>query len=196
MFDINLIHPFMVHFTIALFTVVVILDLLGLVLNNDSFHSASWLNLIFAGCFAILTVISGLLAQANVPHNDAAHEVMETHESIGYLVLAGILILLSWRIWLKGKFPSKIKVLFLIIGLVTLGLTFTGAYYGGELVYTHGVAVKAVSIEEKDHSHDHEHTGKDEDLQKDSNKIATKDTISQKQKEDIHVHEDGATHKH
>ena len=32
---------------------------------------------------------------------------------------------------------------------------FTGAYYGGEMVYTHGVAVKAISLKKSEAGHPH-----------------------------------------
>jgi len=62
MFDITLYHPKIVHFTIALFTLAVLLDILGLVTTKHHFQNAAWLNLIFAGAAAVVTVITGLLA--------------------------------------------------------------------------------------------------------------------------------------
>jgi uncharacterized membrane protein len=155
MFEIALFHPKVVHFTIALFTVSVLLDLLGIVFKKEKFKIAGWYNLVLAGTAAIITVITGLLAEANVAHNDAAHEIMEKHETIGYMVLGFILVLLIWRIMLKGNFPQKLSVVYLGLALAGLGTMFTGAYYGGEMVYTHGVAVKAVPVTETVAGHNH-----------------------------------------
>ena len=146
MFDVTLFHPKVVHFTIALFSLAVLFDLLGMIFKKEYFHRTAWLNLIFASAAGIVTVLTGLLAEANVVHNDAAHEIMETHETVGYFVLGAILILFIWRLVLKGEFPYKASYIYVILGAAGVGLMFTGAYYGGEMVYTHGVAVKAISL--------------------------------------------------
>ena len=213
MFDIILIHPKVVHFTIALFSLAVLLDVIGMITKNEKFHWAALLNLIFAGAAAIVTVISGLLAESNVLHNDAAHEIMETHETLGFIVLGSILLLLIWRIILKGNFPGKAVWLYLIIGIGGIGVMFVGADYGGEMVYTHGVAVKAVPVEEHAHDngddgHDHGEAGEEsheeEDARFQSGNTEARysqgiDSVlpdSQQAKKDVHKHADGSEHVH
>jgi len=157
MFDLTLIHPKLVHFTIALFSMSVFFEIAGLLTKKTIWQKAAWLNLVFAGAAVIATVLSGLLAANNVAHNDAAHEIMETHETIGFIVLGVILLLLVWRIFLKGKAVQKFAWLYLLLGLGGVGLMLTGAYLGGEMVYIHGVAVKAVPVSEAEAGHHHEH---------------------------------------
>ncbi len=160
MIDITLIHPIINHFTIALFSVSVVLDIVAKITQKEKLHYAAWINLLLAGFAAILSVISGLVAANNVPHNDKVHEIMSTHQAIGFVVLGAVLLLLIWRIVLKGAFPIKASLLYIIIGLTSLGFMFTGAYYGGEMVFRHGVAVKAVQMEEPnnhDHGENHHH---------------------------------------
>ena len=181
MIDITLLHPIIVHFTIALFSVAVVLDILAYFTKKESFHTAAWINLIVAGSAAIFTVISGLLAEANVPHNDAAHEIMETHETLGFFVLGAILILLTWRIFLKGRFPAKGALWYVAIGVTGLVLMFTGAYYGGEMVYVHGVAVKAVPISHDEAGHHHS---------------SEAESPSGVKKSGTHVHKDSSVHEH
>lgn len=107
MFDLILLHPRVVHFTIALFSLSVLLDILGTLLKRESFHVAAWYNLLFSGLAGVVTVVAGLLAESRVPHGDAAHELMEIHEMLGLIVLGGIIFLLGWRLVLRGKFPVK-----------------------------------------------------------------------------------------
>ncbi len=155
MLDITLLHPKVVHFTIALFAMAVLLDLLGLIIKNERFQGVAWINLIFADAAGVVTVITGLLAASNVPHAESAHQIMEIHQTLGYIVLGSIVLLLIWHILLKGKFPVKAAFLYIIIGLVGVGVMFAGAYYGGEMVYTHGVAVKALRVSEEEAGHHH-----------------------------------------
>lgn len=210
MFDITLIHPKVVDFTIALFSMAVLLDIIGKIAKNEKFYWAAWINLAFAGVAAVLSVVSGLLAANNVPHSDAAHQIMETHETLGFIVLGAILALLAWRIFLKGKFPVKAAWLYLLIGVAGFGVMATGAYYGGEMVFTHGVAVKAAPVSEHEAGHHHgenEHEQEnpakaidagqsqlaDPTSQADSFKTAP-DSLAGRKK--VHIHADGKEHVH
>jgi uncharacterized membrane protein len=213
MFDVTLLHPKVVHFTIALFSVAVQFDLIGMIFKKEYFHNAAWLNLIFASAAGIVTVLTGLLAEANVVHNDAAHGIMETHETIGFFVLGAILILLIWRLVLKGKFPYKTSYIYMIIAAAGVGLMFTGAYYGGEMVYTHGVAVKAMSVNKSEAEHPHNHGNSEHEQIKPEDKHheaenreqiphspeqsinrSQEDTI--KKENNMHQHKDGSNHLH
>ncbi len=157
MIDITLIHPIINHFTIALFSASVVLDLVAKISLNERLHYVAWVNLLLAGTATTLSVISGLIAANTVSHNHQVHELIHTHQTIGYFVLASVLLLLIWRIALKGKYPIKASLLYLIIGLTSLGFMLTTAYYGGEMVFKHGVAVKNISTDKQDHNHNYDH---------------------------------------
>ena len=131
MFDITLIHPIINHFTIALFTMAMLLDIIAMSAKKEKLHFAAWINLIFAGAATFMTVISGLLAAENVPHGGDVHEMMNTHQTLGYVVLGCVLLILIWRIVLKGNFPAKGALLYTLFGLAALGIMYTGAYIGG-----------------------------------------------------------------
>jgi uncharacterized membrane protein len=138
--NITLLHPIVNHFTIALFVLVVFLDILGWISKKEYFHTAAWINLIFGAISGVLSLVTGILAEANVPHREAAHEIMETHEILGFLIVGAILILFVWRLILKGQFPAKAMVLYLLIGLAGAGVMIRSAFLGGELVFVHGVS--------------------------------------------------------
>jgi uncharacterized membrane protein len=209
MFDITLIHPAVVHFAIALFSTAVLLEILGAVTKKEKYHSAAGINLILAGISIILAAGSGLLAEQNVVHTDAAHEIMETHKILGLIVAGMVMLLVAWRARLKGKFSSWSAWTYVLAGVVAVGLMFTGAYLGGEMVYLHGVAVKAAPVsgeeaahhhEERDsHSHDQGEVPSprqtplpaagDEKQQTDTS--GTKET-----RKKVHIHSDGSEHEH
>ena len=142
MIGIYLFHPMIVHFTIALFSFSVLMDILGLIMKKDSFHVASWYSLITSVVAVIFTVIAGAIAENMVKISPAAQDILEIHEKIGFSVVTIILSLAIWRIILKGKMPIKGLTLFMVISVIGVIIMTIGGYFGGELVYTYEVAVK------------------------------------------------------
>ncbi|OGC96074.1 MAG: hypothetical protein A2W25_08555 [candidate division Zixibacteria bacterium RBG_16_53_22] len=134
-------HPVLAHFTIALFVAAVVFDLIGYFTKNESLKTAGRWNLLLASISAISSVITGLSAARVLPHNKEVHRIMETHELIGLIVLGILILLVIWRIFVRGSFPAKFGWLFLTIGVIGISLVLTGGYLGGELVYRHGLGV-------------------------------------------------------
>jgi len=159
------IHPIMVHFTIALFVAAVALDILGRLLDKDSLRSAGWWNLCAAALASVATVASGVLAESSLPHNDAIHEIMTLHERIGFAVMGIILVLFLGRLLLSKKALAWFPGVVMAVGVIGVALMLVGGYYGGEMVYTHGMGVKPMMekmMNEHEHgsgSHTHEGAG-------------------------------------
>lgn len=194
MFELYLIHPILVHFAIALFFLSVLFDILGKLTKKEGFHSAAWFNLLFASLSVIATVIFGLIAEGRAPHTDAGHELLETHETIGFIVLGIVLILTIWRIILKGKLPVKGLAIYLIVSVLGVGLMFVGGYYGGEMVYTHGYGVKAATQStEHIHSEGESHGHSKAELEEHHQNMPDSTIMHQGE---VHKHKDGAKHVH
>jgi uncharacterized membrane protein len=169
-------HPLVVHFAIALFSVSVLCDILGWLLKKESLHTVGWWNLIFGFLGAIVTVTTGLLAERSVGHNEAAHAIVETHKTFGLVLLSLVAVLFLWRAFRRGQIPQKLLAVYFFIAVLGVGVMTLGAYYGGELVYTHGVGVRSMP-ETTEHEHEgngHQHqattppdsgaTGNEQDL--------------------------------
>ncbi len=146
-------HPLVVHFTVALFSVSVLCDVLGWLLKKEALRTVGWWNLLFGFFGTLVTVATGLLAERSVGHNDAAHAVMQTHKTFGLIVLGLMAALFLWRAFHRGQIPQKLLAVYLLIAIAGVGVMTVGAYYGGELVYTHGMAVRAMP---QPASHEHE----------------------------------------
>jgi uncharacterized membrane protein len=156
-------HPILVHFTIALFFTSVVLDVIGYLAKKESLKIVGWWNLLLAGIFAVPTVITGLVAEASLPHTDEAHRLMEIHKILGLIVLGALILLVIWRGFNRGALPARLSGLFLLVGIVGLSVMVAGAYYGGEMVYVHGMGV-APMMEQMASGHDHsehEHIGEE-----------------------------------
>ncbi len=169
------IHPYFVHFPIALLSVGLLWDLLGILLKKESFKNAGWWAQLFGTAAIIITAITGLIAANTVVHNDAAHEIMETHETIGLIVTGVFIVLFLWRSFLKTAIPSQRlqQIIYLVIGGLAVATMLYSAHLGGKLVYEFGVGGSAVqqstqphphneANEEHEHEGDHDSTGKSE----------------------------------
>lgn len=160
------IHPYFVHFPIAILSVGLLWDLLGILFKKESLKNAGWWAQLFGTVAITITVFTGLVAVNTIPHNEASHEIMETHETIG-LIAGGVFILLFvWRSILKKMLPSKNlhQLIYLAIGGLAVLTMLYGAHLGGKLVYEFGVGGSAVQQPTQIHQHDeanedHEHEG-------------------------------------
>jgi uncharacterized membrane protein len=186
-------HPITVHFTIALFISAIGFEVVGWVWKKSSLINAGWWNLLLATTAAIASVATGFSAASSAPHNDDIHQVIRIHQTIGLIVLGLIIVLFLWRLIGGGKWVSRGLPFYLGMGVITAGLIMIGGYYGGELVYTHGMGVKPMmemmAGEEHDHlSHD-EGTSAHRPMEADS-------TAQTKSSGENHPHSDADDHQH
>jgi uncharacterized membrane protein len=142
-------HPKFVHFSIALFSIYILLEYFYF------FYSKEWLNktvhlILILGIFLTIgTVLTGNQAEKSVIEiieNKATHvkEVLEEHEEYGTLVLwlfAAIAVFRTY-ILLKKKLTKKTQVILLLLAAIGGYLIFEAGEYGGELVYRHGVGTE------------------------------------------------------
>lgn len=143
-FNIGLIHPTIVHFAIGLFVISVLFDMIGVMFKHSGFHLAAWLNLI-AGTVAIaLSVAFGMVAELKLKPSLIAHTTLDMHKILAFSTLSFALLLLVWRTGLRGRFPAKGGLLYLLLSGVGVTLITGAGYYGGEMVYRHGAAVSII----------------------------------------------------
>ena len=143
-FDIRLIHPTVVHFAIGLFIISVLFDLLGKLFRSQSFHQAALFNLVIGVIAVIISVAFGMVAELQLKPSLLAHTTLDLHKILAFSTLAVILILFIWRVGLRGNFPARGGLLYLLLSGIGVGLISGTGYYGGEMVYRHGAAVRVV----------------------------------------------------
>lgn len=149
------IHPLLVHFPIAFLSAFFALDLVGTLAKKPQWRSvASWF-LYFGTVAALFTVIAGLIAASSVAHGQNVHDIMERHKHFGISVLSLAVVLSIWRIKSGGLIRGGANSFFLILSALLCVLIMLGADLGGLMVYTYGVAVKAVQVPEGGHNHEH-----------------------------------------
>ncbi len=139
------VHPLVVHFPIALLLAAAGLMLLGVLGQSERLLWAARLDLWLGTIAAAVAVRTGLAAEETAQHTFEIHQLMERHEALGLWVLwlsVGLALvslaapLMRSRRWQWG----------LLAGLmVTSAVLSVGAYYGGRMVYEHGVGTALVA---------------------------------------------------
>ena len=137
--NLSFLHPIINHFTIALFSVAVILDVVGMLSRKPTFHEAARINLYIAGAAVILTVITGLVALNTLKHGEELHEMMESHETLGYVAGGLVFLAALWRILTGGSFPQKARALYLALLACGFVAVYVNAFWGGEMAFKYGI---------------------------------------------------------
>jgi uncharacterized membrane protein len=94
-------------------------------------------------------VIAGNLAEEEIDHGDAIHELMERHELLGLIVMGVFTAILLWKLWRRtGRTAAEDWVL-RAVGVVGLAGLLILSNLGGQMVFDHAAGVpNAKMIEE------------------------------------------------
>ena len=143
-------HPVFVHYPIALTVTALVFDWGRWIFSREKLLGAGFWGgttpiLIAAFVGAIASVFTGLVfAEPRAGDAKAIQELLEAHETLGLIALGILALLVFWRIGIRGRFPMRLRFLYLVLLLALVVVIGFGAYFGGQMVYTHGVGVDAV----------------------------------------------------
>ncbi|MEO1135977.1 MAG: DUF2231 domain-containing protein [Pseudomonadota bacterium] len=151
------IHPILVHFAYALTVTGALSLFVASVFPSggwrDSLKTAGDWMLAFGAFSIILTVAAGFEAYYSVNHDGPSHEAMTTHRNWAVPTAVAILALSLWR-WLKrAERPGLFFSILLLAAAASLSVT---AWWGGNLVFGHGLGVARMPAVTGE-GHDHEH---------------------------------------
>lgn len=141
-------HAALNDFPAALLLVSVLFDLLGSFTKRDSLKAAGFWALIAGVLGTGGAVLAGEMAEDAVEHSDEAHAVMETHETLGIIVLVLFGLLAIWRIARKGVWGAKEQPVALTAGVIGVALLVYTAKLGGSLMFDHGLGINAATMQE------------------------------------------------
>lgn len=146
-YDAARIHAVLNDFAPALLPLAVLFDLLGAFLKRDSLKTAGFWTLMTGVLGAVAAIISGLLAEGATAHGAEAHALMETHETLAFIVLALFAILAVWRLVRKGLWNEKEQLVALTAGVIGVALIVVTGMFGGKLVWDHGVGIPTPALQ-------------------------------------------------
>jgi uncharacterized membrane protein len=154
-------HPILVHFTFALLLLAPLFMLAGVAGKNHGWGVAAYITgrtLLWTGVLiTIATVIAGFVAMYNVSVSEEVHHHIHDHRDWAIATASLYAILAIWSVvtWKKSTRPGWLFGLIMTAAFFVLAIT---GYKGGELVFYHGVAVKAV-MQGQSESHSGAHSG-------------------------------------
>lgn len=128
-------HPALVHFPIACWSLAVVADFAGLYFGEQAWRWSA--GLLAVGCAsALIAMIAGMVELARVPEGDALRDV---YWHLGLMLSA--LALFSTRLLLRLDHlqplaPDVLSLLLDAAGFICLAI---GGWLGGRLVYGHGI---------------------------------------------------------
>ncbi|MDP6397325.1 MAG: DUF2231 domain-containing protein [Candidatus Marinimicrobia bacterium] len=128
------VHPLIIHFPIALLSVSVLFDFLSVVFRKESLSHAGWWCLLVGVISALTGVISGFSSDILFGHMENPFPIFETHGSTQLLATVVFTGLLIWRWTNKCQIPSEsLKYIYIAIGSLATGCLFYGAHLGAQL---------------------------------------------------------------
>jgi len=162
---IELIHPMIIHFPIALFLAAVGFEIISLFTNKDLFQKIAFANYVLASIAVILAVIFGTISANTIPHNEQIHEVMETHQLLGWITMGLFIVLTIWNYLVVVRKWRKLPLLYWIVVLIAAGSITWGATIGGEMVYNQGAAVQPLYEQFEEAEAGHHHHGESDEAE-------------------------------
>ena len=136
---IDVIHPIVVHFVIAMALITVVFDVIGVISGKKNLFEVSFWNLIVATVAIFVAIIFGQVEAGLANPYGASRDILNVHSTIGWS-LAGVLALLTgWRYVARQKDPTILPRGFLVLDVVLAGLVITQVYLGDKLVWVYGL---------------------------------------------------------
>lgn len=131
-------HPIITHFPIALLSMSLFWDVLGLWTGNSIWWNIAYWSIAVGLITAIFAIITGLIDYVKIPQDNDVENVAMLHMII---VIVAVMMYTGSFFF---RFGSPVLTGFHLYGALTFSvlgfiLLVIGGWYGGELVYRHGV---------------------------------------------------------
>lgn len=183
-------HPRIVHFPVALLISAAILGILALIWKGkrNTLKEVLFWNLILGVAGAVLALISGLVEEKTLVHNDTIHSILETHELLGFVFSGIFLAVLIWLFVRKPKMKATEFSALVTILVLSSGLLGYSAHLGGKMVYEQGAGVVPMEEIISPGEHQHEHGSGETDHHDEGTGDDTLEVIPE--------HHDHSTHEH
>lgn len=136
-------HPFFVHFPIALFVVAGALSAYNVFRKSPHYDTFTLLLLGIGLIFAVGAIITGEIDQESLDRTTALGDVLALHENLGFFTVASFFGLFAWLLMRRRIMDARERYFQVAAYAVAIVIMFYGAYLGGELVYRFGVGVKS-----------------------------------------------------
>ena len=136
---IDVIHPIIVHFVIAMTLIAVFFDILGIFTKKSNLFEVSFLNLIVATIAIFIAIIFGQIEAGLASPYGASRDVLNYHSTIGWSLAAILSIITGWRYVSRQNNPNNLSFGFLLVDVMLAFLVCVQVYLGDKLVWIYGL---------------------------------------------------------
>ena len=145
---IDVIHPIVVHFVIAMAIIAVVFDFIGLATKRSNLFEVSFLNLIVATIGIFIAIIFGQIEAGLSNPYGPSRDILNYHSTIGWSLAAILSVVTGSRYVARQNNPKSISFIFVFIDIILAILVFVQVYLGDKLVWVYGLhtvpVVKAI----------------------------------------------------
>ena len=135
----DVIHPIVVHFVIAMALITVVFDLIGVLTRRRNLFEVSFWNLVVATVAIFVAIIFGQIEAGLATPYGASRDLLNYHSTLGWSLAAILSLLTGWRYVARQKDPTVLPRGFLIIDSVLAVLVFCQVYLGDKLIWVYGL---------------------------------------------------------
>mgnify|MGYP003323272882 CR=1 FL=1 len=136
---IDVIHPIVVHFVIAMALGAVVFDFVGIIFKKPNLFEVSFLNLTVATIAIFIAIVFGQIEAGLSNPYGVSRDVLNYHSTIGWS-LAGVLsVITGWRYVSRQSNPQVLSKGFVFIDVILAALVCTQVYLGDMLVWIYGL---------------------------------------------------------
>ena len=139
----HLIHPILVHATVAFLVVGGLAEAAGILLRRDGVERFGGTLVVLGTASLVPSIVAGFLAENALTLSDAGGKAVDDHERLGLLVLGVFVPLLLAKAWGRGRPPEGWRGLYAVGLIAGVAAALVAAYLGGFMVYELGVGVAA-----------------------------------------------------
>jgi len=136
-------HPTVAYFAAAFFLAAVVAEGISLFTEKRIWAVIARYHLIVAAVMSFFAVLTGIIDYRYVLFNEMSYQIIKSHATIGVFVFIVVVFMANYRFLMEKMLPDKLKMAYLVIGGLGLGLLFGASYLGRTAVYEYGTGVKA-----------------------------------------------------
>jgi uncharacterized membrane protein len=136
-------HPALVHLPIAFVLLSVVADVLAKITRRESLRHVGLWSLLAALAGAFVTIATGYWDMNRSSLSGETENYVDLHLKIGWALVTGLAVLAVWRWRIRQQARRVVTAPYVAAALMVLALTLFQAWFGGEMVYSHGAGVAA-----------------------------------------------------
>lgn len=140
----HLVHPVLVHFTVAFLVTGGLCEAFGIFRGNERVERFGGALVVIGALVLVPTVATGFLAQNTITPPPGSTPALEQHERFAIIALGVFLVTMLWKGWDRGRVRESNRAMYAVLLLVAVAVLLWVAYLGGRLVYEFGVGVGPV----------------------------------------------------